>query len=74
MARGRGMKTLILDKLKRNAKKMDLTHDTIDDAVTRYLKDGGTIKKFTDITELLPENIDSVTDTEKWRDFHGSKI
>jgi hypothetical protein len=67
-----GMPTLILDRMRKNQVHLNLTHSDIDKAVAKYLKDGGKITKQNDITELLPENIDDMTNTDKWRDFHGS--
>ena len=66
------MKTLALSRMKRNQVHLNLTHSDIDDAVKNYLKNGGKITKQNDISELLPENIEDFTDTEKWMDFHGS--
>ena len=67
-----GMKTLILDRMKRNQVHLNLSHSDIDDAVKRYLENGGKITKLNDITCLIPEDIENFTNTEKWKDFHGT--
>ena len=66
------MKTLILDRMKRNQVHLNLSHSDIDDAVKRYLENGGKITKLNDITCLIPEDIENFTNTEKWKDFHGT--